>query len=219
MKPGNYVLMTIRDKGVGMDEATRERIFEPFFTTKEMGRGTGLGLASVYGIVKGHEGYIDVQSEPNKGTTFRIFFPVSDQPFVAVGRPSIENVLRGVETVLFVDDEDEVVKVSKSLLEVMGYRVLTARNGQEAISIYREYQKVIDIVLLDMIMPGMNGGGVYEKLKEINPDVRIILLSGYSKDREATANLARQCDGFIQKPFKINELSRSIRKAMECRPE
>jgi DNA-binding response OmpR family regulator len=219
MKPGNYVLMTIRDKGVGMDEATRERIFEPFFTTKEMGRGTGLGLASVYGIVKGHEGYIDVQSEPNKGTTFRIFFPVSDQPFVAAGRPSIEKVLRGVETVLFVDDEDEVVKVSKSLLEVMGYRVLTARNGQEAVNIYREHQKVIDIVLLDMIMPGMNGGGVYGKLKEINPDVRIILLSGYSKDREATAILARQCDGFVQKPFKINELSRSIRMAMECRAE
>jgi two-component system, cell cycle sensor histidine kinase and response regulator CckA len=217
MKPGRYVLLTISDMGVGMDEATRERIFEPFFTTKEMGRGTGLGLASVYGIVKGHDGYIDVESEPNKGTTFRIYFPVSEQPAAMESKPSIEDVLRGVETVLFVDDEDEIVKVSKSLLEVMGYRVLTARNGQEALQIYRQQRDAIDIVLLDMIMPGMNGERVHEKLKEINPDVRILLLSGYSKDREATAMLAKQCDGFIQKPFKINELSRSIRQAMECR--
>ncbi|MFA5181554.1 MAG: response regulator [Syntrophales bacterium] len=216
MKPGRYVVLTVSDMGIGMDEATRERIFEPFFTTKEMGRGTGLGLASVYGIVKGHNGYIDVQSEPNKGTTFRIYFPVSEQPAVAERKPSLEDVLRGAETILFVDDEDEVVKVSKALLEVMGYRVLTARNGQEAIKIYQEHKDAIDIVLLDMIMPGMNGGGVHEKLKEINPDVRVLLLSGYSKDREATAVLASQCNGFIQKPFKINDLSRSIRQAMEC---
>ncbi|MCX5826540.1 MAG: response regulator [Deltaproteobacteria bacterium] len=219
LKPGHYVLLTISDMGVGMDEATRERIFEPFFTTKEMGRGTGLGLASVYGIVKGHDGYIDVQSEPNKGTTFRIYFPVSQQPAVAENEPSIDHLLRGVETILFVDDEDEIVTVSKSLLEVMGYRVLTARNGQEALQIYGQQKNNIDIVLLDMIMPGMNGERVYEKLKEINPDVRILLLSGYSKDREATAVLAKQCGGFIQKPFKINDLSRSIRQAMECRTD
>jgi CheY-like chemotaxis protein len=131
-------------------------------------------------------------------------------------RPSLEDVLRGAETILFVDDEDEVVKVSKALLEVMGYRVLTARSGPEAINIYREHKDSIDIVLLDMIMPGMNGGGVHERLKEINPEVRVLLLSGYSKDREATAVLAGRCNGFIQKPFKINDLSRSIRRAMEC---
>jgi len=219
LKPGAYVLLTIRDEGMGMDEATRERIFEPFFTTKEMGRGTGLGLASVYGIVKGHEGFIDVQSQPQVGTTFRIYFPVSTKQAATDGKPSIENVMKGVETVLFVDDEEEIVKVSKALLEVMGYRVLTARNGQEAVAIYEERKDDIDIVLLDMIMPGMNGNHVYEKLKAINKNVRVLLLSGYSKDREATALLASRCDGFIQKPFKIQDLSRSIRQALEYRED
>jgi two-component system, cell cycle sensor histidine kinase and response regulator CckA len=217
LKHGPYVLLTVSDQGIGMDEATRERIFEPFFTTKEMGRGTGLGLASVYGIVKGHEGFIDVQSQRNMGTTFRIYFPVSSQPAVAESKPIMENVLRGAETVLFVDDEDEIVKVSKALLEVMGYRVYTARNGFEALQIYEQRKDEIDIVLLDMIMPGMNGSHVYEKLKNINTDVRVLLLSGYSKDREATALLASRCDGFIQKPFRIQDLSRSIRQALECR--
>jgi len=217
LKPGRYVLLTVTDMGTGMDEATRERIFEPFFTTKEMGRGTGLGLASVYGIVKGHDGYIYVQSQPNEGTTFYIYFPVSEQPAVPESKGITENIFRGAETVLFVDDEDEIVKVSKALLEVMGYRVLTARNGQEALTIYQQKKEEIDIVLLDIIMPGMNGGHVYEKLKTINPDVRVLLLSGYSKDREATARLASQCNGFIQKPFKMQDLSRSIRQALECR--
>ena len=217
LNPGPYVLLTVSDQGIGMDEATKERIFEPFFTTKEMGRGTGLGLASVYGIVKGHDGFIDVQSQPNSGTTFRIYFPVSAQPAVSESKASSEDVYKGAETVLFVDDEDEIVKVSKALLEIMGYRVLTARNGFEAVQIYEKRKDDIDIVLLDMIMPGMNGSHVYEKLKTINADVRVLLLSGYSKDREATARLASRCDGFIQKPFKIQDLSRSIRQALECR--
>ena len=217
MKPGKYVLLTVTDIGTGMDEATRERIFEPFFTTKEMGRGTGLGLASVYGIVKGHNGYIHVKSQINEGTTFYIYFPVSQQPVVAESSKTVENVLRGQETVLFVDDEDEIIKVSKALLEVMGYQVLTARNGQEALMIYQEKKENIDIVLLDMIMPGMNGTHVYEQLKIINPDVKVLLLSGYSRDREATARLANRCNGFIQKPFKMQDLSRSIRKALEYR--
>ena len=218
LKPGPYVLLTVSDMGIGMDETTRERIFEPFFTTKEMGRGTGLGLASVYGIVKGHEGYIDVQSQPKMGTTFRIYFPESQQPTVTESKPPVENVLRGAETVLFVDDEEEILKVSKALLEVMGYRVFTAGSGQEALEIYRQRKDEIDIVLLDMIMPGMSGEQVYQLLKTVNPDVRVLLLSGYSRDREATALLASRCNGFIQKPFKIQDLSRSIRQALESLP-
>ena len=217
LKPGKYVLLTVTDMGTGMDDATRERIFEPFFTTKEMGRGTGLGLASVYGIVKGHDGYIHVKSKLNEGSTFYIYFPVSQQPAVTESKIAAENVVRGLETVLFVDDEDEIIKVSKALLEVMGYRVFTARNGQEALKIYQDQKEDIDIVLLDMIMPGMNGTHVYEQLKIINPDVKVLLLSGYSRDREATARLANRCNGFIQKPFKMQDLSRSIRKALECR--
>jgi two-component system cell cycle sensor histidine kinase/response regulator CckA len=219
VKPGAYVLLTVSDTGIGMDEATRERIFEPFFTTKEMGRGTGLGLASVYGIVKGHEGYIDVESQPDKGTAFRIYFPISQEQAAGESKPSVDNILKGVETVLFVDDEEEIVKVSKALLEIMGYRVFTASNGQEALHVYQQRKDDIDIVLLDMIMPGMNGNHVYEKLKAINEDVRVLLLSGYSKDRETTAILASRCDGFIQKPFKIQDLSRSIRQALTHRQD
>ena len=214
LKPGRYNLLTISDHGTGMDDETQERIFEPFFTTKEMGRGTGLGLASVYGIVKGHDGYIDVQSQTGKGTTFRIYFPTSNQSAVEETQEAAESVLQGTETVLIVDDEEEIVNVSKSLLEVMGYRVLTARNGQEALQIYSKHKEAIDIVLLDMIMPGMSGSHVYDQLKLINPDVRVLLVSGYSRDREATARLASRCDGFIQKPFKIQDLSRSIRQAL-----
>ncbi len=218
IKPGRYILLTITDTGIGMDDATRERIFEPFFTTKEMGRGTGLGLASVYGIVKGHEGYIDVQSRPGMGTTFHIFFPISRQPVATKKKTAVKQIMEGSETVLFVDDEDEIISVSKALLEVMGYQVLTARNGYEALEIYLKHKNEIDIVILDMIMPGMNGAEVYERLKRINADVRIVLLSAYSRDREATTILANRCDGFIQKPFKIHDLSRSIRQAMDDSP-
>jgi two-component system cell cycle sensor histidine kinase/response regulator CckA len=219
VKPGAYILLTVSDTGIGMDEATRERIFEPFFTTKEMGRGTGLGLASVYGIVKGHEGYIDVESQPDKGTAFRIYFPTSREQATGENKPSVDNILKGVETVLFVDDEEEIVKVSKALLEIMGYRVLTASNGQEALQVYQQRKDDIDIVLLDMIMPGMSGNHVFEKLKALNENVRVLLLSGYSKDGETTAILAGRCDGFIQKPFKIQDLSRSIREALAHRPD
>ncbi|MDD5169533.1 MAG: response regulator [Syntrophales bacterium] len=215
LKPGPYALLTVSDTGIGMDKATCDRIFEPFFTTKEMGRGTGLGLASVYGIVKGHDGYIDVESRPGTGTTFRIYFPISRQQKADESRPTAEGILRGVETVLFVDDEEEIVKVSKALLEIIGYRVITAGGGQEAIRLYEQQKDEIDIVLLDMIMPGMNGVQVYEQLKAINPDVRILLLSGYNRDREATSVLAGRCNGFIQKPFKINDLSRIIRQALD----
>ena len=217
LKAGSYALLTVSDTGIGMDKATCERIFEPFFTTKEMGRGTGLGLASVYGIVKGHDGYIDVESVPGAGTTFRIYFPVSQKQAEEESNPATESVLRGEETVLFVDDEDEIVKVSKALLEVIGYRVITAGSGQEALLVYEQRRDEIDIVLLDMIMPGMNGAQVYEQLKMINPEVRVLLLSGYNRDREASSLLAGQCDGFIQKPFKIQDLSLSIRQALDCR--
>ena len=213
-KPGKYVLLTVIDTGIGMDKKTQERIFDPFFTTKEMGRGTGLGLASTYGIIKGHDGYIDVSSRKGHGTTLNIYLPASEKIVKkSVNLPKV--VVKGTETVLLVDDEEPVLDVGRDLLKAMGYRVLSARDGQEAIEVYKENQDKIDIIILDMIMPNLSGGKVYDELKEINADVKILLSSGYSIDGQASEILQRGCNGFIHKPFSINELSGKLREILE----
>jgi two-component system cell cycle sensor histidine kinase/response regulator CckA len=196
-----------------MDEKTQERIFEPFFTTKEMGRGTGLGLASTYGIIKGHGGFIDVESQPGKGATFYIYLPASTKKVPKAHR-SRERIVPGQETVLLIDDEDMVLEIGRALLETMGYQVITAKDGEEAISLYERQGSGIDLVLLDVVMPGLGGGDVYDRLKTMNPDMKCLLLSGYSIDGEATEILQRGCDGFIQKPFKLRDLSKSIREIL-----
>ncbi len=213
-KPGNYVLLMVTDTGTGMDKETMECIFDPFFTTKEMGRGTGLGLASAYGIIKGHGGYIDVESTKGYRTTFRIYLPVPEnKDYEAV--KSAEQFIKGTGTVLLVDDEDVILEVGQELLETMGYRVLIARNGKEAIDIYRKNWNDIDIVLLDVVMPHMGGAKAYEWMKEINPNVKVILSSGYSMEGQATEILNRGCDSFIQKPFTMRELSKRIKEVLE----
>jgi CheY-like chemotaxis protein len=212
-KPGKYVLLAVGDTGIGMDEKTKERIFEPFFTTKEMGRGTGLGLASTYGIIKGHGGFIDVESQPGQGTTFFIYLPASTKKVPKSHRGS-EKVLKGQETVLLIDDEDMVLEIGRALLETMGYRVITAKDGEEALSLYERQGSEIDLVLLDVVMPGLGGGEVFDRLKIINPEMKCLLLSGYSIDGEASEIMKRGCDGFIQKPFKLKDLSKSIREIL-----
>jgi CheY-like chemotaxis protein len=212
-KPGKYVLLAVSDTGIGMDEKTQERIFEPFFTTKEMGRGTGLGLASTYGIIKGHGGFIDVESQPGKGATFYIYLPASTKKIPKTHRIR-ERIVPGQETVLLIDDEDMVLEIGRALLETMGYQVITAKDGEEAISLYERQGSGIDLVLLDVVMPGLGGGDVYDRLKTMNPDMKCLLLSGYSIDGEATEILQRGCDGFIQKPFKLRDLSKSIREIL-----
>ncbi len=209
-KPGRYVLMSIRDTGIGMDEKTKERIFEPFFTTKEMGRGTGLGLASVYGIIKGHHGFIEVESAVSGGTTFYIYIPASEAAIPEMTASASETILRGEGTILRVDDEEGILEIGKSMLENLGYQVLTSRTAEEALSCYENRKDRIKLVLLDMIMPGMNGGKIYDRIKTINPQVKVILISGYSIEGEAREILARGCNGFIQKPFKIKELAKKI---------
>lgn len=208
-KPGNYVLLTVTDTGIGMNKKTIERIFDPFFTTKEMGRGTGLGLASVYGIIKAHGGYIDVESKKGQGTTFSIYMPASEKKHQQVVKTA-EGVIKGTGTVLLVDDEEIVAKVGQDLLEALGYRVLIANDGKETIEVYRKNWKNIDIVILDMVMPNIGGGETYDRMKEINQDVKVLLSSGYSIDGEAANILERGCNGFIQKPFNINDLSQKI---------
>lgn len=214
IEPGRFVKISVTDTGEGMDEATRQRIFEPFFTTKKMGRGTGLGLASVYGIIKNHGGIIDVYSEKGQGTNFNIYLPASDREITSENELP-ESTLKGTETILLVDDEEKIIDVGERTLRKMGYQVLCARNGKEAIAHYEKNQSKIDIVVLDMIMPEMGGGETYDRLKAINPDVKVILSSGYSMNGQAAEILKRGCDGFIQKPFKMRELSQKIRETLE----
>ena len=209
-----YVKIAITDTGIGMDKVTQTKIFEPFFTTKEMGRGTGLGLASVYGIINNHDGFISVYSEKEIGTTFNIFLPISEKEVKEEKRPS-GDILKGTETVLIVDDEQMIVDVSKSLLAKMGYNLLTAGGGKEALEIYKAYKHKIDLVILDMIMPDTGGSETFDQLKKINPDVKVLLSSGYSINGLATEILERGCNGFIQKPFNMKSLSQKLREILD----
>jgi len=214
VKPGNYVLISLRDTGVGMDEKTMERIFDPFFTTKGLSRGTGLGLASVYGIIKAHGGYIDVKSKKGQGTTFSIYLPASVMKSrEEYGRTS--EIITGTETILLVDDEEMILEVGAQMLITLGYKVLVARGGKEAIDIYKDNIDTIEIVILDMIMPDMGGGETFDRLRGINPGVRVLLSSGYSIDGQAQEIMERGCDAFIQKPFRMEELSQKIREIVK----
>ena len=214
IEPGRYVKISVTDTGVGMDEATRQRIFEPFFTTKEMGRGTGLGLASVYGIIKNHGGHINVYSEKGEGTTFTIYLPASESEVSGQKSEISKDVRYGHETILFVDDEDMVIDVGEEILKRLGYKVLPAGSGKKAIDIYKANKDKIDLVILDMIMPDMGGGETCDRIKEINPDIKVLLSSGYSINGEASKILERRCDGFIQKPFGMQELSAKIKETL-----
>jgi len=213
-KPGDYVQLTITDTGSGMDKATLERIFDPFFTTKEMGRGTGLGLASVYGIIKSHDGYIDVESEKGHGTTFTIFLPATEKG-VEGDAEADTRIIKGSGTLLIVDDEELVLDVGVNMLKKLGYTVLKALNGTEAVEIFEANKDKIKMAILDIIMPDMGGGQVYDKIKAINPEVKVLLCSGYSVDGQAIELLERGCDGFMQKPFTMEELSGKITQIMK----
>jgi PAS domain S-box-containing protein len=215
-RPGRYVRVTVTDTGVGMDDETKKRVFEPFFTTKEMGRGTGLGLASAYGIIKGHNGIIDVHSEKGRGATFTIYLPASDKELTRKEQVPADIAL-GEGTILLVDDEDVIIDVGSEMLEVLGYKVSVARSGQEAIQIYKEKQEEIDMVILDMIMPEMDGVGTFNVLKSIDPGVKVILSSGYSADARSTQMMEQGCYGFIQKPYSMQTLSQKVREVLDMK--
>ncbi len=214
--PGRYVKIGVTDTGVGMDESTRRRIFEPFFTTKEMGRGTGLGLASVYGIVQGHGGVINVYSEKGHGTTFMIYLPATDKAPAPEPKEK-ETIVPGTETVLVVEDEEVILNVTKDILSALGYCVLTAQGGREAIELYRSRCSDISLVILDMIMPGMSGAETFDQLRAVRPDVKVLLASGYSLNGQAREIMERGCLGFIQKPFSVQELSLKVRDVLADR--
>ncbi|MCP4682671.1 MAG: response regulator [Desulfobacterales bacterium] len=214
LEAGKYVKIFVTDTGLGMDEATRQRIFDPFFTTKEKGRGTGLGLASSYGIIKNHNGAITVYSVEGEGTTFNIYIPASKKE-IAKEKKFSEQALKGTETILLVDDEEMIIDIGQQMLKTLGYTVLVAFGGKEAIKFYTRNQDKIGLVILDMIMPDMGGDATFNKLKEINPDIKVLLSSGYSINGKAAKILKRGCDGFIQKPFNMIKLSQKIRKILD----
>ena len=214
VKPGRYVQASVTDTGIGMDEAIRQRVFDPFFTTKEKSRGTGLGLASAYGIIKNHGGMISVYSEINRGTTFNIYLPISKKAIHQDIAPE-EKISRGSETILLVDDEEMIIGVGQAMLENLGYRVVVANGGEEAIEAVNNMGNEIDLVILDLIMPGIDGGKAFDRIREIQPGMLVILASGYAINDQANEIMRKGCNGFIQKPFNIYELSSKVRKMLD----
>ena len=213
LSPGRYVKISVVDEGVGMSKEVQRRIFEPFFTTRKFGTGTGLGLASVYGIIKNHDGHIEVQSAPGDGTAFMLYLPASDQTTIReTKKPS--PIQMGKGTILLVDDEPAVLKVGREMLAAIGYRILTAESGPEAIDLYRRNRDTVDLVVLDVVMPDMGGGETYDRLKGLNPDLKVLLASGYRLDGEVAQILKRGCQGFIQKPFDISEISLKLKSLL-----
>lgn len=215
--PGRFVKISITDTGVGMDDDTKNRIFDPFFTTKEMGRGTGLGLASAYGIIANHGGLITVRSRTGEGSRFNIYLPASRRKEPVPLQEELQ-LLTGSELLLFVEDEETVREMGIELLTELGYTVLTAEDGYDAIDLYETEKDRIAMVILDMIMPGLGGEETFEALRHLNPHVRVLLASGYTLDGQAETILAKGCDGFIQKPYDMRTLSHKIRDILDTRP-
>ncbi len=206
---GTYLLLEVSDTGMGMDQETMKHIFEPFYTTKGLAKGTGLGLSSVYGIVKGHGGFIDLESEQGKGSIFRIYIPASEQP--ALREPDVPAPTTNTRrTALLVDDEPMIRDVGVKMMEKLGYRVYSAAGGREAVSFIERHKDEIGIVILDMIMPDMSGEQTYEAIEAVSPGVRVLLSSGYGLDKKIKDLLRLGCAGFIQKPFTMDDLSQKL---------
>ena len=210
---GDYIRVSVTDTGKGIDPAISHRIFDPFFTTKDFGCGSGLGLASVFGIVKNHDGIVDFESQAGRGSTFSIYLPVSQETRKEPA-PAPEGILKGPETILLVDDEPYILDVGMKMLAKMGYTVIKACCGEEAVRVFTDSHQQIDLVILDLIMPDIGGGEVFDRLRTIRPDIKVLLASGYSMGDAATI-IDRGCNGFIQKPFGMEKLSHAIRVVID----
>jgi two-component system, cell cycle sensor histidine kinase and response regulator CckA len=212
---GRYVMLAVSDTGQGMERAVSDRIFEPFFTTKQPGEGTGLGLSTVFGIVKSHGGHTHCYSEPDVGTTFTIYFPVAEMDLPTEAVDSGEIPAGGTETILLVDDEEAVRTLGAEMLELAGYSVLAAANGREALKVYGGKKEEISLVILDLVMPEMSGRMCLEKLLRMDPDARILIASGYSSNGPTQDALASGATGFISKPFDLKQILLAVRKSLD----
>jgi PAS domain S-box-containing protein len=220
-KPGPYVMLAVSDTGTGISDEAKRNLFEPFFTTKEAGKGTGLGLSSVYGIVKQSGGAISVYSEVGMGSTFRIYLPRALRQGEAPAEPRRDGAPenpRGQETVLLVEDEESVRRFTVQALESLGYRVFTASNGREAMSVLDGADKTIRLIITDVIMPDMGGNALAERVRVSCPDIPVVFISGYTEVSVAHRGLITEGDMFLQKPFTIAELARKVRAAMDAHP-
>jgi CheY-like chemotaxis protein len=213
--PGQYVMLSISDTGVGMTSEVKERVFEPFFTTKEQGKGTGLGLSTVYGIVKQSGGNIWVYSEPGQGTTFKIYLPQVDEPLDELKEEVLKEIPRGDETILVVEDEETVRKLAIRLLKSQGYRVLEAPDGGKALLLCEKLKERIHLILTDVVMPGMSGRKLAERLKQIHPEMKVLYMSGYTDNAIVHHGVLEEGTKFIQKPFTLENLARKVREALD----
>jgi CheY-like chemotaxis protein len=217
--PGDFVLLAVSDNGCGMSKDVQIRLFEPFFTTKEEGKGTGLGLATIYGIVKQNNGFINVYSEPEKGTTFRIYFPSHASETSKVRQAGREKIKRGNgEVVLIVEDEVSILNLGKTMLQKLGYTVLAASSVQAAIHIAETYPNPIHLLITDVVLPEMKGLDLSEIIKKLSPDIRILFMSGYTANVIADHGILYDGVHFIQKPFSHAELSVKIREVLDGEP-
>jgi CheY-like chemotaxis protein len=214
IRPGHYVMLSVSDTGLGMDKETQSRIFEPFFTTKEKGKGTGLGLSTVYGIVKQSGGYVMLQSEERRGTTFQIYLPRVDGVAEKHAVPVAHDALGGTETVLLVEDEESVRQLVRETLAAKGYKVLEAENGETGIAAAADYDGQIDLVITDVVMPGMGGRELVKNLLQTRPEARVLYLSGYTEDAIISEGTIESGAAFLQKPFTLQNLSRKVREVL-----
>jgi CheY-like chemotaxis protein len=216
LAPGRYLLLAVSDTGAGMDSATQARIFEPFFTTKEPGKGTGLGLSTVYGIVQQSGGAVSVYSEPGRGTAFKIYFPVVEEAADSASRRAADASLpRGTETILLVEDEDAVRTIASEYLTVAGYTVLEARNSAQALELSNTHRGAIHLLLTDVILPGMSGRELAERLRADRPRLRVLYLSGYTADVTIAQGLLPAGSPLIEKPFRLASFASKVRSALD----
>ena len=217
-QPGSYAELRVTDTGVGMLSAVRERIFEPFFTTKGTGKGSGLGLATVFGIVKQHGGFVHVESEPGKGSTFQIFLPVSETASKSETTPPIlqeQPVRGGTETILVAEDHEGLREMAQAALKSLGYKVLLAANGEEALGTFAAHREEISLVLLDVIMPRCSGLMVYSAIKALKPEVAVIFVTGYSNETLALAEIVESGVPVLRKPCGPRTLGRQVREVLD----
>ncbi len=219
VEPGDYVLLLVRDSGAGMDAGTLEHIFEPFFTTKEVGKGTGMGLATVYGIVHQNRGAIRVETVPGEGTTFRIALPRAQLQPSAKSPPARPQAARGEETLLLVEDEAAVLQLSRRILERAGFTVLTARTPREAIEISARFEERVDLLVTDVMLPEMSGKELRERIQRTRPGIPCLFTSGYTADIIATRGVLEENLHFIGKPFSVDAFIAKVREVLDSRPE
>jgi two-component system cell cycle sensor histidine kinase/response regulator CckA len=214
-RQGSFILLSVSDTGVGLDAATAERIFELFFTTKEMGKGTGLGLATVYGVVKQHEGFIHLYSEPGRGTTFRVYFPAGSGTAEPRQPKGDEQIPKGTETILLAEDNVGLQEAVKEMLEKLGYRVVLASNGEEAVHIFAKNPGQFDLIILDVVMPKVSGPDAFSRMTSVRPDLRVVFSSGYTAEAASLNSLMEQGASILQKPYSLKSLGQLVRASLD----